>query len=399
MSTEITPLVDCCHVDEADRVPRPGVSPYAIHPNPLHRPFSRRRVFRTAGAVGVATAGTIAIACGGGDDASKATESTPSVGGTAGGQGAATSTAPARAARLEEIELPYCSQILCGVPLETAVKRGFFEEEGLRVKLVYMRGGALAVQALLAGSADWVGAAMDVVVSAAATGKEALMVASISSLPFFALVTAPRSNVQSVTDLRGKKIGIANLNTSDHLLARYLLEKNGVDDAAANFAPLGPNLFDGLRTGQVDAGLVQEPALTLLQEQGSRVLVNFMKRADVDRYLGGPYQFVGLNTRPDVIEKKPETLQKLIRGLTKANAWVRTAPGAEIVKNLPDELVAGGDLNVFARSLDQVKTDLYPASLRLEQDSVQRVIDVQKAAGALERDVAADKVYTNRLIV
>lgn len=391
---DMVPLVDCCHVDEADRVPRPGISPYVIDPHPLRRRVSRRRIFRTAAAVGVATAGAVAAACGG-EGKPAASNSTSSPGATPAGQAAAT-TAPAQA-KLEDIELPYCSQILCGVPLETAVKRGFFREEGLRVKLVYMKGGALAVQALLAGSADFVGAAMDVVVSAHGTGKNPLMVASISSLPFFALVTAPKSTVAAIADLKDKKIGVANLNTSDHLLARYLLEKNGIHDAAV-FAPLGPNLFDGLRTGQVDAGLVQEPALTLLQEQGSRVLVNFMKRADVDRYLGGPYQFVGLNTRPDVIEKKPETLQKLIRALTRANNWVRTSPGAEIVKNLPEELVAGGDLAIFARSLDQVKQDLYPATLRLEQSSVQRVIDVQKAAGALGRDVAADRVYTNKLI-
>lgn len=393
---EIVPLVDCCHVEEAERVPRPGVSPYVIEPNPLRRPLSRRRIFRTATAAGAATAAVIAAACGADDDApaDRAGDPTPA----GGNAGAAPATqAPARVA-LESIELPYCSQILCGVPLETAVKQGFFEEEGLRVKLVYMRGGALAVQALLGGSADWVGAAMDVVVSAHGTGKDPLMVASISSLPFFALVTAPKANAQSIAELKGKKIGVANLNTSDHLLARYLLERHGVDDAAAAFAPLGPNLFDGLRTGQVDAGLVQEPALTLLQEQGSRVLVNFMKRADVDRYLGGAYQFVGLNTRPDVVAKKPETLRKLIRALTKANAWVRANPGAEIVKNLPEELVAGGDLSIFARALDQVKSDLYPATLTLDQGSVQRVIDVQKLAGALERDVDATKVYSNSLI-
>jgi len=81
MDDQLVPLVDCCHVDEADRVPRAGVSPYAIHPNPLHRPFSRRRVFRTAAAVGTATAGAIAVACGGGDDAPAASQATQAISG------------------------------------------------------------------------------------------------------------------------------------------------------------------------------------------------------------------------------------------------------------------------------------------------------------------------------
>jgi NitT/TauT family transport system substrate-binding protein len=385
------PFVDCCHVDEEDRVLRPGVSPFLIEPNPLKRPLKRRRSFKGLAAVSVAAAATFAEACGSG---SKNTNGGTSPSGAPAGRVATSSPV----AKLESIDLPYCSQILCGVPLETAVKHGFFEEQGLKVKLVYMKGGALAVQALVNGSADWVGAAMDVIVSAHAAGQNPVMVASLSSLPFFALVTAPNSKVQGITDLKGKRIGIANVNTSDHLLARYLLEKNGISDAASLFAPLGPNLYDGLRTGQVDAGMVQEPALTQLTQQGSRVLVNFMKQADVKQYLGGPYQFVGLNTRPDVLQKKPETLQKLVRALTKANAWVRSNPGSEIIKNLPDELVAGGDLSIFARSLDQVKSDLYPDTLKLDAASVQRVIDVQKQAGPFDHDVTAAQCFSNQLI-
>jgi NitT/TauT family transport system substrate-binding protein len=390
-------LVDCCAVAEGERTFQPGVSPYAIHPDPRLRPISRRRVLRRASMLGAVA---FATACAKEADPPAAAESPgPGAGPTSSASSTPTQgTATQAAGNLETIELPYCSQILCGVPLETAVRRGFFEEEGLRVKLVYMKGGALTVQALLGNSVDFVGAAMDVVVSAAAAGKEPLMIASLSSLPFFALVTAPDSTITDVAGLKGKRIAVANLNTSDHLLARYLLQKNGVDDSDAAFAPLGPNLFDGLRKKQVDAGLVQEPALSKLEQLGCKVLVNFMKREDAQKYLGGDYQFFGLNTRPDVIAKRPETLRKLVRALTKANEWVRANPGSEIVKNLPEDLVTGDDVAVFAARLDAVKNDLYPASLRVDTAAVQRVIDVQKAAGALESDVAADKVFRNDFV-
>ena len=393
--SDLIPLVDCCAEGEAARRPGSGVSPFVIHPNPLRRPFSRRRVFRTVAAAGAVTAAGVAAACGSGEEqgATSETGATPSTS----GQAAAPTSAPV-AAKLEEIDLAFCSQVLCVLPFEVAARRRFFEEEGLRVKLVYMKGGALAMQALLAGSIDYAGTGMDVVISAHGSGKTPVTVASTSSLPFFALITSPKANMQSIKDLKGKKIGVGNLNTTDHYLARYVLEKHGVDDAAANFVALGPNLFDGLVRGQVDAGMVQEPALTLAQEQGSRVLVNFMSRKDTTEQLGGPYQFMGLHTRPEVIEKNPETLKKLIRGLTRASLWIRTNPGAEIVKHLPEELIAGGDAEVFARPLDQVKTDLYPEDPRLDPASVQRVIDALKLSGALEREVAVDNVYTNKLI-
>lgn len=70
---------------------------------------------------------------------------------------------------------------------------------------------------------------------------------SLSSLPFFALATAPDAEITDVGGLKGKRIALADLNTCDHLLVRYLLEKNGVDDVDAGSAPLGPNLVDGPR--------------------------------------------------------------------------------------------------------------------------------------------------------
>ena len=71
------------------------------------------------------------------------------------------------------------------------------------------------------------------------------------------------------------------------------------------FATLGVNLLEALRQGQVDAGLVQEPALTLLQQAGARVLVNAMDLADAQKYLGGAYEFMGVAVRTKEIAAAP----------------------------------------------------------------------------------------------
>jgi NitT/TauT family transport system substrate-binding protein len=377
-------LVDCCGTPPDERTFRPDVSPYAVDPDPRTRPIGRRSVLLSATAAGVSA---LLSACGKG--------SVPTVDAAASAGPAATASADAVT---ESIDLPYCSQVLCGVPLEVGVRRGFFEAEGIKVNLVYMKGGALAMQALLGGSVDFVGTGLDVLVSAVAAGKQANMIASLSSLPFFALVTAPKSDISSIAGLRGRTIGVANINTTDHLLARYLLEKNGIAADAVSFAPLGPNLFDGLRTGQVNAGLVQEPALTRLQDLGGTVLVNFMDRTQVDQLLGGPYQFFGLNTRPEVLTKRPETAAKLVRALTRTNDWIRANPGSAIVDNLPGQLLTDADREIFARRLDAVRTNLYPASLVIDKSSVQRVIDVQTAAGTLAKSVTADQVFTDVVV-
>jgi NitT/TauT family transport system substrate-binding protein len=317
----------------------------------------------------------------------------------------APAAAPAASApsggKLQSLELAFCSQVLCILPFEVARQRGFFEAEGLDVSLVYMRSGTQAMNALLAGSLDWIGTPMDLVVQAVAKGKPAVMLASTSQLPFFALMIGPRtSGVQTTRDLAGKTIGVANLGSTDQLLAQYLLTREGVDPSSVEFVAFGANLYEQLARGQVEAGMVQEPSLSLLERTGGRVLVNFMRLDDARRYLGGPYQFMGLNTRPDVLATEADTGRKLIRGLIRANRWMLENPGASIAKAIPEDLVAGGEVELFGDILDKYKRDLYPPDGKLAAESVQRVIEVQQSSGAIEpgQTVRTDEVFTNQYL-
>ena len=84
------------------------------------------------------------------------------------------------------------------------------------------------------------------------------------------MATAPKTAraIKTVQDLEGKTVGVSALANADHVLLVYLLKKAGVDPKRVQYATLGPNLYEALRTGQVDAGMVQEPALSLLKAVG-----------------------------------------------------------------------------------------------------------------------------------
>ncbi len=318
--------------------------------------------------------------------------------------GQAATAAPTPAQQLVKLDLAFCSQVLCILPFEVARQRGYFREEGLDVNLIYMRGGPPAITALLAKQLDFIGTPIDLVVRATDEGKPLMMVTSTSRLPFFALITAPgqAETVQAIADLKGKKVGIGAVGSTDDLLLRYLLVQNGLKAEDVEAIPLGPNLFEQLMSGQVDAGMVQEPSLTLGTQRGSRVLVNFMDLKDSQEKLGGPYQFMGLNTRPDVLQDpaKVEQLKGLSRGLIRGNQWILENPGAEIVKFAPEELVSGSNREVFAAALDRHKADLYPADGLLNAESVARVIDVQRKAGlmAAGKEFPPERVFTNQYV-
>ncbi len=377
-----TQTAELCACDEGINLldDAPSASAIQIHP------FTRREVLKYMG--GFVLTGFLA-ACG----------QTASAPGTRDG---ATVQAGKNGGKLQKLDLAFCSQVLCVLPFEVAKQQGYFEEAGYDVNLVYMKGGTQAITALLSKGVDFVGTPMDLVVRSVDEGKDVRMVASTSRLPFFALVTAPEQAeaITSVAGLAGKRVGVGNLGTTDDLLLRTLAVKNKIDPEEIESVALGPNLADTLLRGEVDAGMVQEPALTLVTEKGGRLLANFMDLKETTETLGGAYQFMGLNTRPDVIEEQPDTLRALARALVRANAWILEHSGADIVKAAPEELVAGGNTEVFAKALDRYKQSLYPGDGIIEEANVRRVVDAQRAAGLIDegKEIDLSSLFTNEFI-
>ncbi|MBI2080930.1 MAG: ABC transporter substrate-binding protein [candidate division NC10 bacterium] len=302
----------------------------------------------------------------------------------------------------QKLDLAFCSQLLCVIPFEVARAKGFFAEEGLDVQLVYMKGGPPAVTALQGKSVDFIGTTMDLVVKSTAGGKQIVMVASTARLPFFALVAAPgeAGRITGPEHLVGKKVGVGNLGATDHLLVQLFLRKSGIDPEKVSFVALGPNILQTLVNGQVEAAMVQEPALTLATRKGGRLLVNFMDQHQAQSVLGGPYQFMGLITRPDVIAQNPSLVQRMSNAIVKANRFISREPGPAIASLVPESLLVGGDPALMGEILDQFKGHLYPADGRIQAEDVARVVEAQRASGLLPKTGAPglSLLFTNEFV-
>ena len=287
------------------------------------------------------------------------------------------------------IKLAYCSQLLCGVPYEVARSGNFFKAHGLDVELVYTRGGNAAMQALIGGAVDYAATALDVAIQAYANvGADIRRFAVTGRLPLFALVTAPKSanQIRSIKDLEGKTVAVSGLGNADHALALYLLKEAGADAGKVQFATMGVNLLEALRQGQIDAGLVQEPALTLLVKSGARVMVNAMNLDDARKFLGGTYEFMGVAVRAkEEATRKPEMIQ-LAAALTDALKALRTMSADQLVAALPREMTAGLDTKEFGDILVRYRDQLYPDSVTIDPAASQRVAQSLIVGGLIKPD-------------
>ncbi len=288
-----------------------------------------------------------------------------------------------------QVLLAFCGQLLCVIPYEVTRARGHFRDEGLDVRLVYTRGGNVAMQALVGGSVDYAGTSFDVALQAYAHGAKIARFASTGRLPLFALASAPRTakEIRGLKDLENRTVGISALGNADHILVLYLMRRAGADPNRVRFATMGTNLLDALRLGQIDAGMVQEPALSLVTAAGGAILANAMDIDQANRYLGGAYEFMGVAVRVEERERRRDEMARLARALAKGLRDTRAIPVSEAVAALPKELITGANRDRLAVILDRYRRSLYPDTVKIDPAATTRVAEAHRAAGLLAPQV------------
>jgi len=187
-----------------------------------------------------------------------------------------------------------------------------------------------------------------------------------------------------VKDLQGTTVGISGLGNADHALLLYLLHQAGVDTKKVRYASIGTNLFEAVRLGQVDAAMVQEPALSLIVRAGGHELVNFMELDQAKKYLGGAYEFMGVSVRAKERDQRAGEMKKIAAALLKGLADTRTLPPEDIVAALPKALVAGGDVAELKAIISRYRLSLYPESVKIDTAACARVEKAQESADVLK---------------
>ncbi|HET7006949.1 MAG TPA: ABC transporter substrate-binding protein, partial [Candidatus Binatia bacterium] len=114
------------------------------------------------------------------------------------------------------------------LPFRVANARGYFKEQGLTVEQIFVRGGPIAITALISGNVDFasIGGAQAAIRSKA-RGLDLNLIASTSNYTNYTLIGA--KNIRRLEDLRGKIIGITGAGAFSDFTVRIYLKRNNID--------------------------------------------------------------------------------------------------------------------------------------------------------------------------
>ena len=161
---------------------------------------------------------------------------------------------------------------------------------------------------------------------------------------------------------------------------------------------MGVNLLEALRQNQIDVGLVQEPALTLLRRSGARVLVNAMDLEDAKHYLGGSLEFMGLAVRAKEIEQRRAEMVALTKALGDALKALRGMTGEQLVAAFPKEMITGLDLKEFSEILVRHRDSLYPETVGIDLDAAKRVEQSLIAGGLIKAGASMSGLHDTTIV-
>jgi len=108
---------------------------------------------------------------------------------------------PASAQQVTPFKVGVSDAVNTALPLWMAEAGGFYAAQGLKVEVVTMGGGSRGAQELQAGRLDLMRVGLSSVVQANRAGGDLRLIASMSNVIRFVVVTAP--GVRSPADLKG----------------------------------------------------------------------------------------------------------------------------------------------------------------------------------------------------
>jgi NitT/TauT family transport system substrate-binding protein len=293
---------------------------------------------------------------------------------------------------------------LCYLPTVLAKHLGEYEKAGVNAEMVDFKGGSQALTAVLGGSADVVSGYFDHCVNLAAKNQHMQSFIVYDRYPGLVLVVAPKNaaTIKSVKDLAGKRVGVTAPGSSTHYFLNFLLKKNAVDAGSVGVIGVGlaATAIAAMEQGSVDAAVMLDPAVTLLQGKYKdlRILSDTRTQKDTIDVFGGEYPGGALYTRAEWIEKNPKVAQALTNAVLSTLKWIRSNTPEAIMAKMPAELV-GADKALYLAALKNT-LPMYSTTGRMDPKGAQAVLDVfsQSSPDVAKAKIDLSKTYTNRFV-
>lgn len=270
--------------------------------------------------------------------------------------------------------------LTCEAPIFVAQEKGFYEEEGLEVDLVKTEWDGLR-EGLGTGSFDANHTLIMYLLKPIEQGVDMMITGGIHT-GCLRLQVGVNSNLQSIAELKGKKIGVpTHIGSPPYLFSCRVLAANGIDPRPESneiqWIPYPPaELGLAVEKGLVDAICTSDPIGTILV--GKNIV-----RTIADQAIDAPYSeeyCCAVVVSGKLSRENPAAAAKVTRALLKSARWVEENSSAAASLAVEKKYIAAS-VEINAQAISTLK---YMPGVSSCRKSINDAAKEMKKAGLLK---------------
>lgn len=267
--------------------------------------------------------------------------------------------------------------VVQGLPVYMAIEKGYFKDAGLEVEAVKFDSPNQIVDALLQGNLDFGSPSTALGITGVADYKNPgkLKIYAVSGgtklRPNENLMIPIDSNLSSIKDLKGKRLGILAGTIQWRTITREILAQNGLDmDKDVIIVELAtPVQVQALASKQIDALLCLEPIPTIIKEKGiGKELIH----GPAEEYISDPFYAGAGVVNVKFSKDNPKTTKKVIEIIDKTIDEINSDPNnaRQYLKgytSLDENLVIKAPMSIF-KPVNKLTSE--------DKESIQKFYDI-----------------------
>lgn len=268
------------------------------------------------------------------------------------------------------------------IPFIIAKENGYFEEDGIDVKIEQFKSAVDRDTALQTGNIDGVVSDMLSVVFLNDNGFNVKITSKTNGS--YKLIASKDSNISKLENVNDKSIGISKNTIIEYLTDRIMKDSNVTSGSTEKVAiPKIPTRLEMLQNGKIDMATLPEPLASVAISNGGRILSSSDK---LDINPG-----IMLFTK-DIIETKPNEIKALYRAYNKSVEYLKK----EELENYVDILIkSAGFPETIKETL--ILPDYVEATMPSEEEFTQ-VLDWLKSKDLTTNDYSFDELCDKSFI-
>lgn len=284
---------------------------------------------------------------------------------------------------------------LCEAATHIAIINGYFKDEGVNYEVINFVGTASLPPLLASGQIDanqMMLASLGVLLNSGFDIRVALGLHK----GCLVIVVPADSKIESVKDLKGKRIGVPGLGSTPMVISQRALARAGIDASveSGNVEFLAFNAGDlgvALKNGSVDAIALIEPAASVLVESGYAKSI-FDLGSDPD-YRNENCCVATLT--PKFVEEHPALAARYIRALQKACEFVRKNPEKAARLQQEHNMCNLGNVEMNSRLLESYN---YKGSVSGGREAFRTNLKDLQNLGLLDKQYDVDRIVEKTYI-